>query len=59
MQPNSRYKTNNMSKYDTEDAWISDLDPLMEGGFKVAFYEPQFALEVRTTSEDGQPSSTK
>lgn len=44
MQPNSRYKASNMSRYDTEDAWISDLDPLMEGGFRVAFYEPQFAL---------------
>jgi hypothetical protein len=44
MQANSRYRPSTMAKYDTEDAWISDLDPIMEGGFKVAFYEPQFVL---------------
>lgn len=59
MQSNSRYKRSSMSKYENEDAWIADLDPILEGGFKVAFYEPQFALEVRSLGEDGQPVSVK
>ena len=29
MQPNSRYKTGNLSKYEDEDAWVADLDPIM------------------------------
>lgn len=44
MQSNSRYKQGNLNKYDNEDAWISDLDPIMEGGFKVAHQEHNFAL---------------
>lgn len=38
MQSKSRYKETSMSKYETEDAWISDLDPILEGGFKVSFF---------------------
>ena len=59
MQSNSRYKQSSLSKYENEDAWISDLDPILEGGYKVAFQEPQFALEVRSLGEDGQPFSIK
>jgi len=56
MQSNSRYTH---SKIETEDAWIADLDPIMEGGYKVAYYETQFPLEVRTAREDGQAVSLK
>ena len=59
MQSNSRYKSSTIGKYEAEDAWISDLDPILEGGFKVAYYEPQFALEIRSIGEDGQPISVK
>ena len=56
MQSNSRYTH---SKIETEDAWIADLDPIMEGGYKVAYYEPLFPMDVRTARGDGQAVSLK
>ena len=31
-------------KYEAEDAWVSDLDPIMDGGYKVVYFEPNFPL---------------
>ena len=36
MRSGSRYRPS-PSKNESEDAWISDLDPIVEGGFKVVF----------------------
>ena len=35
------------SNYESEDAWVADLDPIMDGKYKVAFFEPLFPLEIR------------
>jgi hypothetical protein len=35
------------SNYESEDAWVADLDPIMDGKYKVAFFEPFFPLEIR------------
>jgi len=34
-------------KYEAEDAWVSDLDPIMDGGYKVVYFEPHFPLDIR------------
>jgi hypothetical protein len=47
------------STYESEDAWVSDLDPIMDGRFKVAFFEPYFPLEIRRTISNSEVESIK
>jgi len=37
MQSNSRLKETYANNFSTEDAWISDLDPILQGGFKISY----------------------
>lgn len=37
MQSNVKLKETYANNLSTEDAWITDLDPMLQGGFKVSF----------------------
>ena len=37
----------NSTKHLNEDSWMTDLDPMIEGGNKIAFHQP-FPVEIRS-----------
>lgn len=59
MQSNSRLKETYANNFSTEDAWISDLDPILQGGFKISYLQPQFVVEIRRKDAQNRDQSFK
>lgn len=48
----------NSFRAEQEEAWISDLDPMLEGGYKTA-YKSNISIEMRSIGEDGNSQGVK
>jgi hypothetical protein len=38
MQSKNRLKESSLKRYENEDEWVSDLDPILDARFKISFY---------------------